>query len=66
MKKSLQDAMMTAQIHSKAHPNMAVYVIDKPRHQAKVYTIGWLAMHKINCEGWRPVASFINGKQIFK
>lgn len=66
MKKSLEDAMMTAQIHSKAHPNTTVYVIDKPKYQAKVYTIGWLAMHKINCEGWHPVASFINGKQIFK
>ena len=66
MKKSLEEAMMRAQIQSKAYPNKTIYVIDKPRHQAQVYTIGWLAMQKINCEGWRPVASFINGKQSFR
>jgi len=66
MKKSLEDAMMRAQIHSKAYPNRTVYVIDKPRHKAQIYTAGWLAMHKINCEGWRPVASFINGVQSFR
>ena len=66
MKKSLQEAMQTAKIQSIVYPDTTYYVIDKPRKSAKVYSIGWLAMHKINCEGYYPVASFKNGKQIFK
>ena len=61
MKKSLQEALEEARVHSLKHPDIICYVVDKPRCKAKVYTVGWLALHTINCEGYHPVATFKNG-----
>ena len=66
MKKSLKEAMQEAMEHSKKFPNITCYVLDKPRCKAKVYTVGWLAMRAIHYDGYYPVASFKNGKQIFE
>lgn len=66
MKKSLQEAMQYAEKHSKEFPDITCYVIDKPRKLAKVYTMEWLAKSAIRYDGYYPVASFKNGKQIFK
>lgn len=63
MKKSLQNTIKEAKTYSKNFPNTIVYVVDKYHCKPKMYTIGWLAMHAINCEGYYPVATFKNGKR---
>ena len=63
MKKSLQEAMEEARVHSIKHPDIICYVVDKRRCKPKMYTVGWLALHAINCEGYYPVATFKNGIQ---
>ena len=61
MKKSLQEALEEARVHSLKHPNITCYVVDKPRCRAKVYTVGWYAVQAVNYDGYHPVATFKNG-----
>lgn len=61
MKKSLQETLEEARIHSLKHPDIICYVVDKPRCKSRFYTVGWLAIRAINNEGFHPVATFKNG-----
>ena len=63
MKKSLKETLEKAKTYSKNYHDAIVYVVDKYSCKLKMYTIGWLAMHAINCEGYYPVATFKNGKR---
>lgn len=43
------------------YPDVTYYVIGKKRNEAKIYSIGYLAMQKINNEKWYPICSYKNG-----
>lgn len=41
--------------------NEIYYVINKKRNDPCFYNIAWLAMRKINSEGYYPVCTYKNG-----
>lgn len=61
--KSISIAEIEAKELSIAYPDVNYYVIAKKHKSALCYSIDWLAMRKINNEGYYPVCVYKNGKR---
>lgn len=60
---SISNVEKEAKELSMQHPDCYYYVIAKKYKGALCYSIDWLAMRKINNEGYYPVCVYKNGKR---
>lgn len=60
-KQSLIEAENEARESSIKNPDVIYYVIDKKHGRAACYSLGWLAVYKINKENYFPVCNYRNG-----
>lgn len=61
IKQSLIEAEKQAKEASIKNPDTVYYVIDKKRSRAEYYSLGSLAIYKINKENYYPVCNYRNG-----
>lgn len=63
MKKSLIEAMVEAEAHSKKFPEILVRVMDKKGKRALITASEWVYKERV-LSGWFTVATYKNGERL--